>query len=76
MKPDDTGQNSAFEAIKVTWGVGILILLLTLAVWIFFKLENMPLDTASTSVVALGATLFVMLGRWVASRLWPSGGAK
>ncbi len=57
------------------WALGILILLLTLAVWIFFYVERMPLDAGSTSVVALAMTLLVWIGRWCWLRVRRRGDA-
>ena len=61
---------------KVSLGVGISVLLLTLAVWIFFYVEQMPLDPGSTTVVALGAALSVVLVRWLWSWRRPRVEAK
>jgi hypothetical protein len=42
--------------------------MLTAAVWIFFYLENMQLDSGSTAAVAFVFIVGVMLGRWLLMR--------
>ena len=67
MKPDgDDKTSSILGGFKVSWGTGMWILLLTLAVWIYFYVERMQLDSASTAVVALAVTVIVV----AAQRLW------
>lgn len=53
----------------MSWGTGVSILLLTLAVWIFFYVEQMKLDAGSTAVVALAVTVLVVGTQWVWSRI-------
>jgi membrane protein DedA with SNARE-associated domain len=55
--------------VKVSWGMGMWILLLTLAVWIFFDVKQMKLDAGSTAVVALAVTVLVMAAQWIWSRV-------
>ncbi len=62
--------------VGVTWGLAISIVVGTLAIWIFFYVENMPLDAGGTAVVALAMTLAAMGGRWVWSRAWRQREAK
>lgn len=69
MDNNGHSQRPDSPALNVRWGLGMLILLLTLAVWIFFYVERMPLDAAGTSVVALLMTLLVWMGRWCWLRL-------
>ncbi|MBV9158691.1 MAG: hypothetical protein JO097_20695 [Acidobacteriaceae bacterium] len=73
----DNGQPApAFGGMKVVWSTAIVIILLTAAVYIFFDYENMPLDAASTSVVALAMVLLVSGARWLWSRSRQRGKAK
>ena len=65
---DGKAPQTASGPFKVSLGVGISVLLLTFAVWIFFYVEQMPLDSGSTTVVALGAVLSVLAVRWLWSR--------
>ena len=53
----------------MSWGTGIWILLLTLAVWVFFYVEQMKLDEGSTAVVALAVTILVVAAQWIWSRV-------
>lgn len=76
MKDDDNRPASAFGGLKLPWGVVMLILVLTGAVWIFFYVEDMQLDPGSTGVVALFIIIVVMLGRWVLTRGQRKGAAK
>ncbi len=55
--------------IGVTWAVGMTILVLTLAVWMFFYFERMTLDAGGTAVVAMVITITVLVGRFVWSRM-------
>ena len=55
--------------IGVTWALGMTILVLTLAVWMFFYFERMALDAGGTAVVAMMVTLAVVAGRFAWSRL-------
>lgn len=70
---DDKGQE--FK-IGVSWAVAIWIVVLTLAVWIFFRIEHMPLDPAGTAVVALTMTIIVVGGKWLWSRARQSSHTK
>jgi hypothetical protein len=63
MNDEDTRPPSPFRGIKLPWGAVILTLMLTAAVWIFFYLENMQLDSGSTAAVAFVFIIVVMLGR-------------
>ncbi len=44
---------------------GLVILVLSLAIWLFFSLESMRLDAASTSVVVLVCTVVVLSAKWL-----------
>jgi drug/metabolite transporter (DMT)-like permease len=68
MNDEGTRPPSPFRGIKLPWGAVILILMLTAAVWIFFYLENMQLDSGSTAAVAFVFIVVVMLGRWFLMR--------
>ena len=76
MKDDDNRPAYTFGGLKLPWGTVMLILVLTLAVWLFFYLEGMELDPGSTCVVALLVTIPVALGRWLLTRGQQKGAAK
>ena len=81
MKPEDGKPSSSLGGLKVSWRTGIWILLITLAVWIYFYVEHLPLDQTATVVVALAATVLVVVAQWLWSRIRrsrenKSGGAK
>ena len=68
MKADEDSA-SAFGGMRVPWATGIWILSLTLAVWLFFYVKQVPLDAASTGVVALAVMIFVVTAQWLWSRI-------
>jgi hypothetical protein len=82
VEPDGDGKpSSSLGGLKVSWGTGIWILLITLAVWIYLYVKHMQLDQAATVVVALAATVLVVVAQWLWSRIRrsrkdKSGGAK
>jgi hypothetical protein len=76
MKDDDNRPAYTFGGLKLPWGAVVLILVLTGAVWLFFYLEDMPLDPGSTGVVALAVIILVMVGRWLLARRQQKGAAK
>jgi hypothetical protein len=76
MKDDDNRPASASGSLKLPWGVVVLILVLTGAVWILFYMEGMQLDQGSTGVVALVVIILVMSGRWLLKRGQRKGAAK
>lgn len=51
--------------IKLPFGAIIAVFLLTLAVWIFFHEMGMPLQGASTTVVAAIMLAIVLVVRWI-----------
>jgi len=65
----DATPGLGFGGLKVSWGTGALIVILTLAVWIYFWMEQLPLDAASTSVVVFAIAVCVIAGKWLLSRL-------
>lgn len=71
---EDNG--SLFTRIKLPAGAIIAVFLLTLGVWIFFDLMDMPLQASSTTVVAAIMVALVMGVRWVWSRVRAKGGGK
>jgi predicted MFS family arabinose efflux permease len=76
MKGDDSRQAPAFRRLKLPWAMVILILVLTGAIWIFFYLEDMALDSGATSVVALVVIILVVTGRWLLKRARRKGVTK
>jgi hypothetical protein len=66
MSDDQKASKASTGRVNVSFSVGAAVLLLTLAVWVFFYVEQMPLDPGSTAIVALVATLLVLAVR----RLW------
>jgi hypothetical protein len=52
--------------LKASTGAILLIILLSLATWVFFAWEEMPLYAAGTAVVVGAWAVVVLLGR----RLW------
>jgi type VI protein secretion system component VasK len=81
VKPEGGNPNSSLGGLKVSWRTGIWILLITLAVWIYFYVKQMQLDQTATVVVALAATVLVVVAQWLWSRIRrsrenKSGGAK
>jgi membrane protein DedA with SNARE-associated domain len=70
MKPDgDNKPSSTLGGLKVSWSTGMWVLLLTLAVWIYFHYKDMPLNQADTTVVVLAVTVIVVVVQWLWSRL-------
>jgi hypothetical protein len=59
----------AFRTLHVAWTTGLSVLLLTVAIWLFFRFEGLPLDGSSTAAVALVMTVLVFSGQ-SAWRLW------
>lgn len=76
MKDDNNRPAFAFGGLKLPWGAVMLILVLSSAVWVFFYLEDMPLDSVSTVVVALAVIIVVIVGRWLLARGRHKGAAK
>jgi hypothetical protein len=76
VKPDDGAPVPGFGGLKVSWATGTLIVVLSLAVWIYFWNEHLPLDAASTGVVVFAIAICVMVGKWLWSRLRRSASAK
>lgn len=81
MKPEGGTPSSSWGGLKVSWRTGIWILLITLAVWIYFYVQHMQLDQTATAVVALAAMVLVVVAQWLwshvrRSRENKSGGAK
>jgi type VI protein secretion system component VasK len=81
VKPEGGEPSSSLGGLKASWRTGIWILLITLAVWIYFYVQHMQLDQTATVVVALAATVLVVVAQWLWSRIRrsredKSGGAK
>jgi hypothetical protein len=51
--------------IKAVSGVVLLTFLLSLATWMFFYVESMPLDSKGTAVVCGGWALLVFSAKWL-----------
>lgn len=66
MSDDQKASKASTGQVSVPFSIGAVVLLLTLSIWVFFYIEQMPLDPGSTAVVALIATLLVLVAR----RLW------
>lgn len=65
MSDDQKASKASTGQVSVPFSIGAVVLLLTLSIWVFY-IEQMPLDPGSTAVVALIATLLVLVAR----RLW------
>jgi len=50
--------------LRASAGATVLIVVLSLATWMVFYKEEMPLDLAGTAVIAGAWALAVFLGRW------------
>jgi hypothetical protein len=54
--------------LKASIGVTFLIVILSLATWVFFYVESMRLDPPATAVVCGGWALLLLSGKWLWSR--------
>jgi hypothetical protein len=54
--------------LKASTGMTLLIVILSLATWVFFYVESMGLNPAGTAVVCGGWALLVLSGKWLWSR--------
>ena len=59
----------AIRTLHVAWITGLIVLLLTVAIWLFFGFEGLPLDGSSTAAVVLAMTVLVFSGQ-SAWRVW------
>lgn len=75
MADGDAAKGSLFDKMKLTSGIGIVVFILTLAIWIFFDRMDMRLDPVSTTVVATALAMIGIFAQWLWSRR-SRGGAK
>jgi hypothetical protein len=72
---DDSTKASGFS-LKISGGIGVIVFLITLAIWIFFDVEDMRLDPVSTTVVATAVSLVAVSVEWIWSHRRRNKGAK
>jgi hypothetical protein len=76
MADNETAKGSVLATVKVSSGIGLVIFLLTLGVWIFFYTMDMRLDPGSTTVVATALTVIAIFGQRIWSRRTRNRGTK
>jgi di/tricarboxylate transporter len=68
MADGDAGKGSMLDKMKLTSGIGVVVFILTLAIWIFFDRLDMRLDPIGTTVVATAIAIVAIFGQWLWSR--------
>jgi uncharacterized membrane protein YobD (UPF0266 family) len=76
MAEDGAAKGSVLDKMKVSSGIGVVIFIVTLAIWIFFDKLDMRLDPIGTTVVATALTVVAIFVQWLRSNRSQSKGAK
>jgi Na+/proline symporter len=64
------------RSVRTTISTAVVILILSLAAWLYFYVDSVPLNAAETTVVVGLIALIVVLAKWVWTKKRASGNGR